>query len=165
NAQMGASLEYSPTAAVGCASKYAAQFSQPPATCPTAGFQIDAVEATMGKQAQELTQLSECRAALVGKLALNATCSGHYQCKSGLRCLGSVCRDAVGNGGPCGFTEQCADGLVCVGTSSGSGRACRLKNEPAAVTAPCTFSVECDNGTFCSGNQCVTATARAICAQ
>jgi len=166
-AQIGASLEFSPTAAVACANKFSSQFSPPPVACPMAGVQIDSFEAMLGKQAQELTQLSECRAALVGKLAFNASCSGagSYQCQPGLRCLGSVCRDALVNGSPCGSTDQCGDGLVCMGQSSGSGRVCRPKTEPVAVTSACTYSVECDQGAFCENNRCTTATARTICAQ
>jgi hypothetical protein len=165
--QIGASLAFSPTAAVACADKFASQFAQPPVQCPAAGVTIDTFEAMLGKQSQELLQLPECRAALVGKLGLNAACSGagSFQCQPGLRCLGSVCRDALVNGSPCGSTDQCGAGLVCVGLSSGSGRVCRPKTEPVAVTAACTYSVECDQGAFCENDRCTTATNRVICKQ
>ncbi|MET0284519.1 MAG: hypothetical protein ABW352_08625 [Polyangiales bacterium] len=164
NAAIGPNLTFTGTAAAGCAAKFAGQFAEPPATCPAGGFKIDELEAANGKQAQELTQLTECRAALAGKLALNAACTDSYQCQGGLRCLSGVCRDGLASGTVCGRTEQCADGLVCVGGTSPGGRVCRPKAMPAAVTAACTFSVECDPGALCGAtNQCTLATSRAIC--
>jgi hypothetical protein len=165
NAAIGPNLTFSGTAAVACAAQYASQFAEAPTSCPAGGFEIDIREASIGKQAQELTQLSGCRSALTGKLAFNAACTDNYQCQAGLRCLNSVCRDALPSGNVCGKTEQCADGLVCIGGNTVGGRVCRPKAEPAALTAACTYSVECDPGAFCFDFKCTAPTNRAICAQ
>ncbi len=160
NAAIGPNLTFDGVAAVECASKFASQFTAPTSGCPEGGFQIDILEGSQGKQSQELTQLTECRAALVGKLALNAACTDSYQCKAGLRCLNSVCRDALASGTACGRTEQCSDGLVCVGPNG--NRVCRPKNAPVALTSACLYSVECDPGAICGGT-CSNATSRTIC--
>jgi hypothetical protein len=169
NAQVGANLEFTGSLALPCASKYAAQFDAPQVACPAEGYDIDVIESKIGKQAQDLVQLAECRSALVGKLALNAVCVGDFQCRAGLRCLGGStgknCRDPLGNGAACLRSAECADGLECVGPVGGAGRVCRPSSQPVAVTAACTNSTECDQETFCDNGVCRAPTNRRICAQ
>lgn len=170
NGSLGPNLTYVPTAAVACADKFAAQFKAPPADCPQGGFPIESIESDIGHGIQDVTQIPECRAAFVGKLALNAQCTNTFTCQSGLRCIGSTgakfCVQPRTNGMTCGESSECADGLQCVGSSASGagGRVCRPVEEPVELNSNCERSTECRVGTLCFST-CVPPENTALCAQ
>jgi len=173
-----ANLTFVPTAAPACATRYSGQFAAAPADCPAAGFDVETLEATIGHGAASLNQLAECRTAIVGKIARDATCGNSFECQSGLRCLtipgggAKSCRPPLDNAAPCTVTSECSDGHVCVGLASGTGgRVCRPAGELVAVNSTCDGSetsatggsTECSSGLLCINNKCVVPTPTPIC--
>jgi hypothetical protein len=168
NGSLGPSLVYDPSAAMSCAAKFAAQFTAPPDACPAGGFNIEQLEATIGHGAQATIQLPECRAAFIGKQAFNAPCNNSFECRAGLRCLGTMnaktCRDPLAVADPCTQSSECADGLICQGTNS-PGRSCQPATQLVSPTGNCTLSTECESGYFCPESTCVLPGSELVCAQ
>jgi hypothetical protein len=173
-----ANLTYVPAAAPACAAAYNAQFTAAPAACPAEGFAVEVLESSIGHMAASLNQLPECRAAIVGKIARDATCGNSFECQPGLRCLvipgggAKSCRPPLDRGNPCTVTSECADGLVCMGLASGSGgRVCYAKTEPLEVNSACDGegsaggSTECRTGLICLNNKCSAPQTTVICKQ
>lgn len=165
-----ANLTFVGTAAAACAARISSQFAAPPAVCPAAGIDVNMLEATIGHQVASPVQLSECRAAFVGQVALGGACTNSLECKAGARCLGDsgakTCRAPTDASGSCAFTSECADGLVCVrAAGSTNGQVCRPASEPLDVTVSCTQSTECRSGLICTAEKCANPTPSLICKQ
>jgi hypothetical protein len=163
-----AHLTFVGTAASACATKLAEQFAAPPATCTAGGFDAQDIEAKIGHQALPPVQIAECRAALLGNVAFNSSCTNPLECKAPYRCVdmggNRTCRDALTASSACTSSSECADGLLCV-TSAGSttGKVCRAATQPLDVTVACSTSVECASGTLCDNGKCAAPVVELIC--
>lgn len=168
NASIGPNMTYVPSAAVACADKFASQFSAPPDGCPKDGFAIEMLEATFSHGAQVTTQLPECRAAFVGKVAFNGSCASSFECQTGLRCLGSMnsktCRAPLGLGNTCSRSSECQDGFICQGSNT-AGRSCQPTTAPVEVSSNCSLSTECRTGLICPEGTCVNPSPTLFCKQ
>lgn len=171
-----ANLTYVPSAAPACIAAFNAQFSGAPTGCPAAGFDVAALESTIGHAASSLNQIAACREAIVGKIARDAACGNSFECQSGLRCLtitgGTTksCRPPLDRGAPCNVTSECADNFVCMGLAAGSGgRVCYPKGEPLELNSACFQggsaggSTECRSGLICVNDKCAAPQPDVIC--
>jgi hypothetical protein len=163
-------VSYAGRAAQGCADAYNAQFSGPPASFPAQGVDIGTAAATVGHGAASPAQIPQCRAALVGKLALGAVCPTSVACVDGLRCLsapggGRTCQRPLDAGGQCSSAGDCSDDTRCVkSTSSSTGKVCVAKDDLRISQGSCDSSVECASGLVCNAsNRCETAQPAFIC--
>jgi hypothetical protein len=125
---------------------------------------IDAINTTFAPTAQTVTAAAlntlsaTCNAAFVGSQAAGASCSGNFDCQSGLICgtapQAAQCGPATAKtlGEACGDPgDTCAVNTACTSTSNG----------PTCTAAPgvgslCTTSAECGNGNFCDDGICAT---------
>lgn len=161
---------YVGSAAQGCADAYNAQFANPPSSFPAQGVDIGTAAATIGHGAASPAQIPACRTALVGKLALGATCPTSVACVDGLRCLAApggakTCQRPLDVGGQCNSSGDCSDDSRCVKSgSSSTGKVCVSKNELRGSQGSCDSSVECETGLVCNASDlCVTAQQNFIC--
>lgn len=151
-----------------CADKFVANYDDPPVPFPTDGIDLSSIEATVGHGAPQPVQITECRAAVKGKLTRDKVCTNSLECADGLRCLAAPggtlsCQPAL-TGGTCTRTGDCADSYICVGVSSGAGKTC-VKNDQLVLNGGnCSFSLECAEGLVCNAsNKCANPTAQVIC--
>lgn len=160
-------LTFDGTHAAACAEAYTAQFDAPPSSFPSAGLDIVSYEATVGHGGVALQQIPECRLALVGKVTSGKPCADSFECVSGYRCLPApgnttTCQTAV-TVGTCSKNSDCADGLICAGSSAGGGRTCIKNDLLVSNGSNCALSTECSKGSVCDANKCVAATPFLIC--
>lgn len=152
-----------------CVDTYNAQLALPPDPFPTAGIDLTMYESKIGHGAQQLIQIPICRQALKGKATNGKTCTGHFECAEGLRCLeasgGAKTCQTARVGGTCTATAQCADGYTCVGSAtSGGGKTC-VKNDALPTNGGnCEISRECATDLVCNASgKCATPVASEIC--
>lgn len=176
--RLAATTRFEPAAASTCAQRFDAQFALPPATsrCTADGLDIQALEAVVGKGAQLLAQLPECRAAFVGSVPRDGACVASLECAGGLRCLPMPGSPIDQVGGPrtcqsariatetCASNSDCADGLVCSGVAVPS-RTCIEANKLRPVNADCQASLECAHDWICFSNQCAMPVVDIVCRQ
>lgn len=84
--------------------------------------------------------------------ALGSTCADHpSSCAPGLRCVGTVCREVVGEGGACDVNHVCESRLSCR-----AGRCAAITPAPpGAAREPCgDGEAPCAAGLSCFGDRC-----------
>lgn len=147
----------------------------PPAACPAAGFDAEAIVASAGHGAQRASQIPSCRKTFAGKLARDAECDRDIECGSGLVCMPSpggagsrACQPVLGIGGLCEESNDCGSGLTCVGSTKAQGVKQCVAVTDLVLSGSCADSRECVVGRVCgSDNKCtpaaVTAPADFIC--
>lgn len=173
-----ATMRFEPAAATGCAQRFDAQFALPPmmSRCTAGGIDIQLLEAAVGKGAQFLAQIPECRQAFVGTIARDGACTTSLECAGGLRCLpmpglpvdqiggARTCQSPRSATAPCASNSDCADGLVCSGVAV-PGRTCIEADALRPVGAACQASLECTQDWICFSNQCAMPVVDVVCRQ
>ncbi|HTU60683.1 MAG TPA: hypothetical protein VMF89_19660, partial [Polyangiales bacterium] len=158
---------YDGTKAQACADAFAGNFMAPPSPFPTTGIDLNMYEAKIAHGAPTLVQIPACRAAFTGKLTRGTTCTDHFECRDGLRCLEApggrkTCEPAITTG-TCALSSECADGYTCVGSSAGGGKTC-VKSDALPLTGGnCSFAIECATDYVCTSNKCANPTANVVC--
>ena len=160
-----AKTSYDPQQAAACAARFDAQFELPAgvSSCAASGFDVGELAASVGKGAQTLVQLPECRATFVGSKLRDARCTTSLECSSGLRCLplpgtplgagGAVpssCQPARPLNEACATSSDCSDGLICSGVTE-TTQTCIAVSALKSEGGRCRASYECRLGLACNG--------------
>jgi hypothetical protein len=158
---------YDGTKAQACADAFAGNFMAPPNPFPTNGIDLAMYEAKIAHGAPALIQIPACRAAFAGKLTRGTTCTDHFECREGLRCLEApggrkTCEPAITTG-TCSLSSECADGYTCVGSSAGGGKTCVKSDSLPLTGGNCSFAIECATDYVCTANKCANPTPNVVC--
>ncbi len=127
-----------------CLAKTAALIPAAPSTCQ--GWNLKKYATFRDKL---LDAVPSCREMLRGLLASGADCDYGYDCQPGLTCREISeqvwkCGAAAKKGETCGLTDECEDGLVCVG-ETGTAKC----EPPHAQGAACIMEEDCELGLMC----------------
>jgi hypothetical protein len=182
--RMRSTITYDATKAAACGAKFAEQFAAPPAACEragspsTPGFDLDFYEGQVGHGVQPLAQLTECRAAFVGKVGVNGVCTDSFDCAGSLRCrpmpgagadagAGSLlCQTARAVNEDCTpGRAECETGLTCARTNSGNttGYACIAINDLRLNGGACSTSRDCANALVCDCGSSGASCSSGVC--